>query len=46
LEDSQLFTASTHLTFIVAADTRGYVRFNCPGLYLLGTAPSLSTNRG
>ena len=53
LEDCQLFTAYTHLTFTVwplkpnvAADTRGYVRSNCPCLYLLGTAPSLSANRG
>jgi len=53
LEDRQLFTAYTHLTFIVwplnpnvVADTRDYVRFNCPCLYLLGTAPSLSANRG
>jgi len=53
LEDCQLFTAYTHLTFNVkplnpnvAADTRGYVHFNCPCLYLSGTAPSLSANRG
>jgi len=53
LEDCQLFTAYTHLTFTVwplkpnvAADTRGYVCSNCPCLYLLRTAPSLSANRG
>lgn len=53
LEDCQLFTAYIHLTFIVwplnpnvAADTRDYVCFNCLCLYLLGTAPSLSANRG